>query len=92
MRGRLYAETRIMLNNSNSKWIAIGIVPSSPSEGDVSITGFSTQVYIRWLNGQSLHVGTQNHFLKLMNGIRQIDYFRHMCKDVSHFFFLDLIY
>lgn len=96
MRDRIYDESRIHLNNSNVKWMSIGINPTSL--GSIGgIKNFSAEIRLMGLKsfggygdgfrgGAGLWVfsiGGLTEFLQLMRQIREIDIFRLYSVEVS---------
>lgn len=72
--GRLINEQRIYLNNSNSKWLSIGIVPETKFLGD-DASGFHLEVYLGGLNSATLPLGGRNGLFTLWDTIRKIPEF-----------------
>lgn len=81
-RSRLFSETKIYLNNSNSKWVSVGVTPSSREKAG-PIKNFYTELYIGGINCQSLSLGGITGFKKFVRQLREIGYWRHMFLEVS---------
>lgn len=85
MRKRLFNTTRIYLNNSNTKWLDIGVKPCSNQAG--KIVTFATEVYLDGDKCSRLALGGIVGFRQLVRQIRGTDEFKHLQEDayVSYF-------
>lgn len=81
MHSRLYCETKIYLNNTNCKWIAVGVIPSQ--RGTSGITTFETELYIGGDKVASVPLGGVIGFLQLVRQLRTIGYWRNMFSEVN---------
>lgn len=79
MHKRLFSASRIYLNNSNTKWLDIGIKPASNHAGD--ITNFSTEVFLDGEKCSRLALGGLIGFKQLVRQIRGTDEFAHLQSD-----------
>lgn len=85
MRTRLFDETRIFLNNSNCKWVSIGVKPTSPyGKGDIK--NFVVEIYLGGEKTVPMALGGVVGFTQLMRQIREIDFFQNLHPDVSNYF------
>lgn len=64
----MYNEVRFNLNNTNTKWISIGVYPEDRDE-------FSTAVFLKGEKNQSVHLWGMKEVLDLFMKIRGINYF-----------------
>lgn len=76
MHYRLYNESVFYLNRSNSKWISVGIVPSSLGIG--SVKDFALEIRIRGDKNEkgfipSFTIGGVVEFMQLVRQVRDID-------------------
>lgn len=79
MRKRLFNASRIYLNNSNTKWLDIGVKPSSNHFGNIS--GFTTEVFLDGDKCTRLALGGLIGFKQLVRQIRGTDEFKHLQAD-----------
>lgn len=82
MRSRLYTETKLYLNNSNTKWLSIGVTPSSREKAG-GIKNFFTDLYLGGTNCQTLALGGVSGFKKLCRQLREINYWQNMFPEVN---------
>lgn len=85
MHYRLYDETTVYLNRSNSKWISIGIAPSSLEIG--STKSFTLEIRIRGDKTEkgfmpAFTIGGLGEFLQLVRQVRNIDRLRSTSLEV----------
>lgn len=78
---RLYCETKVYLNNTNCKWIAVGVTPNQRAAGPV--TNFETELYIGGDKCASVAIGGVVGFLQLVRQLRTIGYWQNMFLEVS---------
>lgn len=81
IRNRMYNESFFYLNNSNSKMVAVGIVPTSLGMGP--IRRFTTEIKITGERCIPFTVGNLNDFFQLMLTIRSSPGFRDQYTEVS---------
>lgn len=79
MHKRLFNASRIYLNNSNTKWLDIGVKPTSNHVGD--ITSFTTEVFLDGDKCSRLALGGLTGFKQLVRQIRGTDAFEHLQSD-----------
>lgn len=82
-RSRLYAETKVYLNNSNCKWIAIGVSPNQREGGPIK--KFETELFLGGDKSASVPIGGVVGFLQLVRQLRTIGYWQNMFLDVSNY-------
>lgn len=75
MRKRMFSQSRIFLNNSNSKWLDIGVKPSSPKDSE-GIKNFTTEVFLDGEKCSRLALGGALGFRQLIRQIRGIQEFQ----------------
>lgn len=81
MRNRMFNETLFYLNNSNSKFVVVGVTPTSL--GMVGpVRRFSTEIKISGERCMTFSVGTINDFFHLMRAIRNSTWFRNHSEEV----------
>lgn len=84
---RLYSETKVYLNNTNCKWISVGVTPNQRAAGP--ITKFEAELYIGGDKCASIAIGGVVGFLQLARQLRTIGYWQNMFLEVSiHIFSL----
>lgn len=84
-RSRLYSETKVYLNNTNCKWISIGVTPNQRENGPIK--GFETELLLGGDKCPSLAMGGIVGFLQLVRQLRNVGYWQHMFLEVSKFIF-----
>ena len=82
IRKRLFNQSRIYLNNSNSKWLDIGVQPTS-YQFDGVIDEFTTEIFLGGEKCNRLALGGIVGFRQLIRQIRQIDEFKLMRGNTS---------
>lgn len=83
IRSRAFSETKVYLNNSNTKWLTVGVTPNSREKAG-SIKNFYTELYIGGSNCQTLPLGGITGFKRLVRQLREIGYWQNMYLDVSN--------
>lgn len=77
IKNRILCERRFFINNSNSKWISIGISPSTPLLDEAS-SGFIVDVYLGGEKGAPISLGGIEGAAGLFDAIRAIPQFSNM--------------
>lgn len=81
-RSRLYTETKVYLNNTNCKWVSVGVAPYQGEGGPIK--KFETELFLGGDKCASVPLGGIVGFLQLVRQLRSIGYWQNMFLDVSN--------